>query len=70
MYQLEELYKMKDVPTTMTQRELWLQHLEAGRNVPAEDKDLMLVRRTLLILITRIIMSTITDENDVTTGFI
>ena len=60
----------KDVPATMTQRGLWLQQLEAGGNAPAEDIDLMFVRHTLLILITRMITSTITGENDVATGFV
>ena len=71
LQQLEELYEMeKDVPATMTQRGLWLQQLEAGGNAPAEDIDLMFVRHTLLILITRMITSTITGENDVATGFV
>lgn len=68
---LKELYeKEKDVPATITQYGLWLQQLEAGGNAPTHDIAEMFVRHTLLILITRLITRTITQENDITAGFV
>ena len=68
---LRKLYEReRDVPATITQRGLWLQQLRAGGNAPTDDIDGMFVRHTLLILITRLIMRTIHDTNEINAGFV
>lgn len=75
---LIEIYKVeKDVPETITQKQLWLTQLKASGNEPKSDDQVKIfVKHTLLILITRLITNTLNISRDnisddgISTGFV
>ena len=68
--------RVKDYPATNTQKNLWLEQLKGSGNAPTSEIDNMFVVHTLLILIARIVSTTINkyhynnNENDIVEGFV